>query len=107
MSVKSVNFLPASIKSMNPMQKYPHITKLFACTRKMLAIMFLFLTSSLISSGTCSTPKLSKQKFPFCYKIKQSNLYLHLHIHQVLLRMLHPLFFLRKLSLEKIPLNLY
>ena len=41
MLVKSVSCLPASIKSMNPMQKYPHITELFACTRKMLAIMFL------------------------------------------------------------------
>ena len=40
--VKPVNFLPASIKSMNPMQKEPHITDLFTCTRKMLAIMFLF-----------------------------------------------------------------
>ena len=60
MFVKSVNFLPASIKSMNPMQKYPHIIELFACTRKMLAFMFLFPINSLISSGTCSTPKLSK-----------------------------------------------
>ena len=46
MFVKSVSFLHASIESMNPMQKYPHITELFACTRKMLAIMFLFLTNS-------------------------------------------------------------
>ena len=60
MLVKSVNFSPASIKSMNPMQKYPHITKLIACTRKVLAFMFLFSTNSLFSSGTCSTPKLSK-----------------------------------------------
>ena len=60
MFVKSVNFLPASIKSMNPMQKYPHITESFACTRKMLAIMFLFPRIFLISLGTCSTPKLSK-----------------------------------------------
>ena len=45
---------------MNVMGKYPHITELFACTRKMLAIMFLFPTNSLISSGTCSTPKLLK-----------------------------------------------
>ena len=58
--VYSVNFLPTSIKSMNPMQKYPHVTELFACTRKMLAIMSLFLINSLISSGTCSIPKLSK-----------------------------------------------
>ena len=60
MLVKLVNFLPASIKSTNPVQKYPHITELFACTQKILAIMFLFPTDSLISSGTCSTPKLSK-----------------------------------------------
>ena len=49
MFARSVSFLLASIKSMNPMQKYPNITELFACTRKMLAIMFLFPTSSLIS----------------------------------------------------------
>ena len=60
MFVKLVSFLPASIKSMNPMQKYPHITELFACTRKMLAIMFFFPKIYLISSATCSTPKLSK-----------------------------------------------
>ena len=60
MFARSVSFLLASIKSMNPMQKYPNITELFACTRKMLAIMFLFRTSSLISSETCSTPKLSR-----------------------------------------------
>ena len=60
MLVKSVSFLPADIKSMNPMQKYPHITELFACIRKMLAIMFLSPKNYLISSGRCSTPKLSK-----------------------------------------------
>ena len=60
MFARSVSFLLASIKSMNPMQKYPNITELFACTRKMLAIMFLFPKSSLISSETCSTPKLSR-----------------------------------------------
>ena len=60
MLVKSVNFLQGSIKSMNPMQKYPHIIELFDCTRKMLAFIFLFPTNSLISSGTCSIPKLSQ-----------------------------------------------
>ena len=53
MFVKTVRFLPASKKSMNPMQKYPQITKLFACTRKMLDVMFLFPVNYLISSGTC------------------------------------------------------
>ena len=60
MFVKSVSFLPANIKLINPMQKLPHITELFACTQKMLAIMFSFPTNSLISSGTGSTPKTSK-----------------------------------------------
>ena len=41
MFVKSVNFLPGSIKSMNPMQKDPHITELFAYTRKMLAFVLI------------------------------------------------------------------
>ena len=61
MLVKSVSFLPASIKSMNLMHKYPHISELFAFTRKMLAIMFLFLINSLISSRTCSTQILLNQ----------------------------------------------
>ena len=45
---KSVNILPANIKSMNPLQKNPHITELFARTLKMSAIMFLFPINSLI-----------------------------------------------------------
>ena len=78
---------------MNPMQKYSNITELFACTRKMLAIMFLFPTNSLISSGTCSTPKLSNKRFHLCYIIKQSNVCLQLHIHQGLWHKPHPLIF--------------
>ena len=58
MLVKSV-FFPASIKSMNLMQKYRHTTELFACTRKILAVMFLFPTNSLIYSGTCSTVQIN------------------------------------------------
>ena len=59
MSVKSVSFVPANIKSMNPIQKYIHITESFACTRKMLAFMFSFPINSLILLGICSTPKIS------------------------------------------------
>ena len=59
MLVNSTKVLPASIKSMNPTQKYPHI-KLFGCTRKILALIDFIPVKSLISSGTCSTPKLSK-----------------------------------------------
>ena len=60
MLVKSVSVLPASVTSMDPMQKYQHNIDLFACTRKMLAIMFLCPINLLISSGRWSTPKLSK-----------------------------------------------
>ena len=52
MIVKSFSFLQASIKSMNPMQKYPDIIEFFACTLNMLAFMFLFPINFLISSGT-------------------------------------------------------
>ena len=38
------------------------------------------------------------KQFRFCYKIKQSNAYLHLHIHQGLLRVPHPLFFRQIIS---------
>ena len=58
--MKPTKLLSASIKSINPMQKYLHIIELFVCTRKMLAVMYLFPINSLISSGMCSTPKLSK-----------------------------------------------
>ena len=85
MLIKSVSFLPASIKSMNPMQKYPRISELFACTRKTLAIMFLFLTNSNVQHQS-----YQNKQFHFCYKIKQSE---SLHIHQGLLGMFHPLFF--------------
>ena len=55
------NFLPANIKSINPMQKYWHIIELSSCTRKMLVFIFLFPGNSLInSSGIYSTPKLWK-----------------------------------------------
>ena len=60
MLVRLVSFLPASIKSTNPMQKYPHIIEMFSCTGKILAFMFLFPINSLISSGAYSALKLLK-----------------------------------------------
>ena len=41
MLVKSVSFLSASTKSINPVQKYPHITELFACTRNVSFDVFI------------------------------------------------------------------
>ena len=79
-SIKSVNCLPASIKSMHPVKKYPQIIDLFFCTRKMLAIMFLFPTNSLISSGTCSTPKLSKLTISFLLQSKAIQMCAYMYI---------------------------
>ena len=69
MLIKSVSFLPASIKSMNPMQKYPHIIELLACTREILAFMFLF-PINFDFLGTCLTPKLSKHTISFLLQNK-------------------------------------
>ena len=57
-----------SIKSINPIQKYPHIIESYACILKIFVIMFLLceaedegrLINVLVSLGMCSTPKLSK-----------------------------------------------
>ena len=38
--VKSVKVFPASIKLINPIQKYPHIIESYACILKMF-VMFL------------------------------------------------------------------
>ena len=53
----SVKLFPLNIKSINPMQKYPHITQSYACILKMFVLMFLF---QIISLGICSTLKESK-----------------------------------------------
>ena len=58
--VKSAKVLYLGIKSIHPMQKYPHITEPCACILKMFVIMFLLPMNFLISLGMCSTPKLSK-----------------------------------------------
>ena len=58
--VYSVNVFPASIKSIKPIQKYPHIIESYACILKMFVLMFLLLINALISFGICSTPKESK-----------------------------------------------
>ena len=109
MLVKSVHFLPASIKSIKLMQKYSHITKLFACTRKMFAFMFLFPMNIFnFFRNMLNTKTIEKKQFHFCYKIKQPNVCLRLHIHQGLWRMLALSFiFLGRLFLQWTPLNLH
>ena len=58
--VKSVKVLPLRIKSINPIQKYPHITESYACILKIFATTIDLSINILISFGICSTPKLSK-----------------------------------------------
>ena len=61
----SVIVFPASIKSINPIQKYPCIIESYACTLKIFVIILLFLLLLLLKNaltylGICSTPKESK-----------------------------------------------
>ena len=58
--VYSVKVFALNIKSINPIQKYRHITESYACILKMFVLMFLLLINVLISFGICSTPKESK-----------------------------------------------
>ena len=59
--VNSVKVFPANIKSIKPIQKYPHIIESYACILKIFVLMFLLLMNALISLGICSTPKELKQ----------------------------------------------
>ena len=66
--VFSVKVFLEIIKSINPIQKYPHIIESYACILKIFLVMILLceaedeerLINTLISLGICSTPKISK-----------------------------------------------
>ena len=60
MLVNLIKVFPASIKSINPIQKYPHIIESYACILKIFVFMFLLPINVLISFGIFSTPKESK-----------------------------------------------
>ena len=94
MLVKSVSFLPASVKSMNPMQKHSQNTELFDCTQKMLAIVFIPNKLFNFFRNMFNTKPMEKKQLHLCYKINQSNVCLHLPIQQGLSHKAHPLFFL-------------
>ena len=55
-----VKVFPLSIKSVNPIQKYPHIIESYACILKTFVLMSILLINVLISLGMCSAPKESK-----------------------------------------------
>ena len=58
--IKSVKVLPLSIKPIDLIQKYPHITESYACILKNICCDLDPLMKVLISFGICSNPKLSK-----------------------------------------------
>ena len=78
---------------MNPIQKHPHIIELSACILNMFVFVFLCPINFLISLGTCSTPKLSKQITSLFLTYKAIQCVSTLHTHQDLLDMLHFLLF--------------
>ena len=57
---KYVNVLLASIKLINPIQKYPHITESYDCILKIFVTTIDLSINILISFGICLTIKLSK-----------------------------------------------
>ena len=59
--VNTAKVFPLSIKSINPIQKYPHIVESYACTLKTFVVIDKEgPMNALISLGTCFTLKLSK-----------------------------------------------
>ena len=59
--VYSVKIFPSSIKSINPLQKYPHIIESCACILKIFVVIDKeWPINALIYLGICSTPKESK-----------------------------------------------
>ena len=59
--VNSVKVFPASIKSINPIQKYPHIIESYACILKIFVVIDKERSiNALTPFRICYTPKLSE-----------------------------------------------
>ena len=58
--IKSVKVLPASIKSINPIEKYPHIIESYACILKIFAVTIDLSINISITFEICSIPNLLK-----------------------------------------------
>ena len=58
--VKSVKVLPASIKSINPVQEYPQLIESYAYVLKIFTTTTDLSINLLISFGRSLTPKISK-----------------------------------------------
>ena len=71
--VKSVKLLPLSIKSINPIQKYLHITESYACILKIFVCIFLLPKNRLIYFAIFSTSNIPKEVVSLlnAYKVTQ------------------------------------
>ena len=59
--VNLVKVFPVSIKSIHPIQKYPHIIESYACILKIYVVIDKERSINVfVSFGICSTPKESK-----------------------------------------------
>ena len=52
--------MPLNIKSIKPIEKYPHITESYACILTIFVTTIDLSINVLISFEKCETPKLSK-----------------------------------------------
>ena len=64
----SVKLLPFSLKSINPIQKYPHFIEFYTCILKIFVVIVdplpvLLPMDFFICFGMCSTSKLPKDVF--------------------------------------------
>ena len=59
--VKLLKLLSLSIKSLNPIEKYPQLVQSFVCILKVFVKIVDLSINFMTSFGICSTPKLSKQ----------------------------------------------
>ena len=91
---------------MNPIQKCPNIIELSACILNMFVFVFFCPINFLISLGTCSTPKLSKEIISLFLTYKAIQ-YVSTSAYSSRFITYAPFFIvLGKLSLEQTPLNL-
>ena len=107
--VSSNKFLPFNIKSINPVQKYLHITESYACILKIFVVIFLlpidffyFILFFLGRWGRGGRGVREEFVQLRCYRSmlhrwmsshrKLPNKFLSIHTHQDLLYMSHPLF---------------
>ena len=88
----SNKLLPFNMKPINLMEKYPHITELYACILKIIVVTFLLSINILISFEICSNLKLLKYLTLLHSHTKLSNDYLLIYTHKYLLHMCHAIF---------------